>query len=392
MKNLEFISIRDILNKEFIIPSYQVGYYWDEKQISELLNGIFEFQKKRKNKGEFYSLQPIVVIRRDKGVYELIDGQQILITLHILLSFFEDAMKSLFNTSEKLKISYEAEEENSKQNFLNKINETRCVNNENADLYHMRKAYLFIQEWHEANFAKIDFVGFLNTLLNTCKIEHIDIAHNVRFLWHELQTEDVNDVKTIFTRKAKKRIPLSSTDLIKSLFLMNENPISKETEKQTQKRAYEWNAIEEKLENIDFMLFNHQPDEQKQTRLGFILELIARKYDKNTTIEPNNKSIGVYYAYCIINNLINNDLKTKDELWEEIKSYNKTYEKCNTIHACYHLIDYLLYVGKDITEIEELSNNKTESMFKEALIALIKDVIRVGFGRINIFYLLKFLD
>jgi hypothetical protein len=55
----------------FIIPSYQRGYRWDEKQVVKLLDDLFEFQVARKGKdltvGEFYCLQPIVVKKMEKN-------------------------------------------------------------------------------------------------------------------------------------------------------------------------------------------------------------------------------------------------------------------------------------------------------------------------------------
>jgi len=66
MNNL--IDVREInklIKEQFIIPAYQRGYRWDEKQVTELLDDLWEFINKEKKKGEFYCLQPIVVIRRD---------------------------------------------------------------------------------------------------------------------------------------------------------------------------------------------------------------------------------------------------------------------------------------------------------------------------------------
>ena len=43
----------------FVIPSYQRGYRWEEKQVIDLLNDINEFAKQ--NKEDSYYLQPLVV-------------------------------------------------------------------------------------------------------------------------------------------------------------------------------------------------------------------------------------------------------------------------------------------------------------------------------------------
>lgn len=43
----------------FVIPSYQRGYRWEEKQVIDLLEDICEFAKQ--DKEDSYYLQPLVV-------------------------------------------------------------------------------------------------------------------------------------------------------------------------------------------------------------------------------------------------------------------------------------------------------------------------------------------
>jgi len=79
MEKLKLIPIVHLLDKEFFIPTYQRGYRWDERQVLDLLEDIFEFQEKYKDEGEFYCLQPIVVKKYgkdDDNKWEIIDGQQ----------------------------------------------------------------------------------------------------------------------------------------------------------------------------------------------------------------------------------------------------------------------------------------------------------------------------
>lgn len=74
----------------FYIPSYQRGYRWDEQQVCNLLNDIYEFMQS--GSSDFYCLQPIVVRESEhEGLenqvcYEVIDGQQRLTTIKIILS------------------------------------------------------------------------------------------------------------------------------------------------------------------------------------------------------------------------------------------------------------------------------------------------------------------
>ncbi len=55
--------INALLSETFYIPAYQRGYRWTNRQVTELLDDIKEFQQQAESstKDAFYCLQPIVV-------------------------------------------------------------------------------------------------------------------------------------------------------------------------------------------------------------------------------------------------------------------------------------------------------------------------------------------
>ena len=71
---------------EFLVASYQRGYRWGREEVRQLLDDIRANAKaaeaKRTTPADYY-LQPIVVLRRDDGSWELVDGQQRLTTLFL---------------------------------------------------------------------------------------------------------------------------------------------------------------------------------------------------------------------------------------------------------------------------------------------------------------------
>jgi len=380
MDKLELIPVENLLEKVFFIPSYQRGYRWKERQVTDLLDDILEFQKKDKEKGEFYCLQPIVVTKNENDDWEVIDGQQRLTTLHILLSYLEEARKIMFSSSEKFSISYETreKEEYSSKTFLEEILLTADVNNKNIDFFHISNAFLIIKKWFEGN--SINKADFLNALLKVDIRDENDIANNVRFIWYEVQTQSENDAKNIFTRINMGKIPLTNAELIKALFFINDRQTDKEREKHQQKLAYEWDNIENTLQNKKFWFFLNKSNNSKPTKIEFIFDLIANKYREEVSIKIN-KSIDKYYTFYIFNNLINNEIKTKDELWEEIKTYFRTFEEWYNNNEYYHLIGYLIHIGKDVENIKELSNDISKSEFKNELFKLIQEDIRLKFER-----------
>ena len=375
MDKLKVIPVENLLEKKFFIPSYQRGYRWTKTQVNDLLNDILEFQEKDKTEGEFYCLQPIVVTKSKSknDNWEIIDGQQRLTTLYILLCHLEDARKILFSSSEKYSISYETREKEkySSKIFLENILSTKSVDNTNIDFYHISKASLTIKKWFKNK--KINKADFVNTLLKVNMKNKIDMANNIRFIWYEVQTENEEDAKNIFTRINMGKIPLTNAELIKALFFINGKQTNKEKEKYQQKLAYEWDNIENKLQNKKFWFFLNKTNTSKPTKIEFIFDLIANKYHKEASIDISKSND--YYTFYIFDYLINK--KTKDELWKEIKTYFRTFEEWYHNNKYYHLIGYLIHIGKDVEKIKELSNDISKSKFENELLQLIKEGIKL---------------
>lgn len=77
-----------------IVPPFQRGYMWKEKNVKQFWQDVTRFQTKRPFKGspDEYFLGPIVTLSGDKGedVIWLLDGQQRLATATILFSVIRD--------------------------------------------------------------------------------------------------------------------------------------------------------------------------------------------------------------------------------------------------------------------------------------------------------------
>ena len=89
------LIVSDINNTLFVIPYYQRGYRWTEKNVKKLLNDLLLFANAENDDNE-YCLQPIVlqkisnesylhVAHEDDSVIRVVDGQQRLTTLAIIL-------------------------------------------------------------------------------------------------------------------------------------------------------------------------------------------------------------------------------------------------------------------------------------------------------------------
>ena len=74
------IKLFNLLKKNLIIPSYQRPYEWDKSNVYILLDDIYSSYKKNDeiNLGA-------IILNKNNNDFEIVDGQQRLITLSLLL-------------------------------------------------------------------------------------------------------------------------------------------------------------------------------------------------------------------------------------------------------------------------------------------------------------------
>ena len=395
--NLQSIGDDKFLKYHFIIPFYQRGYRWSEKEVTELLDDILEFQDKDKEKGEFYCLQPVFVIRKkDKeNTFEVIDGQQRLTTIFILLSFLKNTREDDRGSSELFTIEYETREKPgvSSKEFLSNLENITDYNRANPDFYHISKAYLTIKEW----FAKkrISKAGFLNTILDTKFEQNVDIKNNIRFIWYEVSDEEIeseNDgVIEIFNRLNRGKIPLTNAELVKALFFITDKKELDKKKQQLQK-GFEWDHIENTLQNKNFWYFLTKEHYRGSNHIEFIFDLIAEKYVHLTTLEKYRTD--KLFTFLVFNELISKKMlplegnntpeQTKDFLWNEIKDYHRLLVDFHTDPENYHLIGFLNQVeAKAMPTIIKLHEGSSKKEFTEKLKEKIRTFVSCNISELS---------
>ncbi len=229
--------INDLLSEIFYVPSYQRGYRWTHRQVTDLLNDLWEFQNKCENgdKASFYCLQPVVVKKRSLGGWELVDGQQRLITIFLLLT----ALKPILEVLEKSRftITFETRDQTTGA-FLQNID--RSHRDDNIDNHHICNAYDAIEKWFEGR------DGNHKLKLLQCLLNDDTLGRNVKVIWYELpETEDPVEA---FTRLNVGKIPLTNAELIRALFLRSRNFDPGTIDLHQIKIAQEWDGIEKVLQ------------------------------------------------------------------------------------------------------------------------------------------------
>jgi uncharacterized protein with ParB-like and HNH nuclease domain len=379
-------SIAEFLDGKhhFVIPSYQRGYRWEERQIIDLLNDIYEFQEEIKKKtgdknGEFYCLQPIVVLKTKDDKWEVIDGQQRLTTILILLSSIKDALRLLKLPTTFFTLEYETreKEECSSRDFLQNITSVSAIDKTNIDFLRMSDAFLIIKKWLEND--NINLGDFSNTLLKTDFDNDFDRANNVRFIWYELNP-DGDKPNIAFAKYNQGKIDLTNAELIKAIFYLSDSSMNDREKKKYQlKIGYEWDDMENTLRKKYFWKFIN-PTEPYANYIEFIFELVANKYIDNVNLKLN-KNIDKLWSFYIFNELITRDIKIYDDkydnardfLWDEVKTYYRTFVEWYNDNTYYHIIGFLLQIGKNVESIKELTESHTKTNLENELRQLIQN-------------------
>ena len=357
-KNQE--RLRDIESLEgykFVVPSYQRGYRWGEREVRALLEDIWDFASKEQDssRGEFYCLQPVVVCDTQdeksgqevaKKSYRLIDGQQRLTTIFLILKFLGgDGDKDHFS------LSYETREKSGE--FLSHIRTKGSANADNMDFYHFCRAYGAVGDFFS---GEIDKEKFKTTLLRACKV-----------LWYEIKKND-GEEERVFTRLNIGKIPLSPAENIKALFLAKGKDDLQVGESELRKRAEIWHESEKKArESEDFryaVLAQISPKdivgneailkdgEAKQPRLKddvmrieVYLRAIASKRDER-------QGLFEYFYELYRDNKLDDEWKKLERCISRLNSLTDK-DKEDNRKIC-HYLGFLTYLGVSVSELYKM--------------------------------------
>ena len=353
-------AISELLKLDFFIPSYQRGYRWDEHQVTELLDDIWDFYNiPNKQEGEFYCLQPVIV-KYDGNQYRLIDGQQRLTTIFIILSYLDLYMQDYGYS--KFQLEYETREDS--KEFLENLSTIDKEDTTNIDFYYMSKAYICVKNWFDKH--KERKIKFFDTLVNVNKNENEeDRANNVRVIWYEIAEHE--DEINVFTRINSGKIPLTNAELIKALFLNSKNFHDDEQQIRQIEIAKEWDEMEYSLQNDEFWMFIAN-DKDYPARIELLFDIYSGRM-------PDDKDQYSTYRFFVKQKDIVSTWSSEDE---NIKKIFLTLKFWYENRELYHLIGFL--IATKIVTLRKLYSefkNKTKKEFYSFLHTLIKSSINL---------------
>lgn len=399
------LSVKQLQNKQFVIGNYQRGYKWGKKEILELLNDINEYDS---NSG-LYCLQPIIlkpletsnkeiitVGNKEYSIFttnEVIDGQQRTTTLFLLLSYsqylgiidrqynynitFNTRIRSGQFLDNKLKFLFDTDVTSiTEEDLLNKdytliasINSLWAdfIKNhkefDNVDVYHFFLVSCYIKRWISHFLTEESKAQeFISKLLNKVKI-----------IWYSLDSAIQNNkVIDVFLNNNKGKIKLTTSELIKALFILKikNTQIKELAELHTNSFALEWDSIEKKLQE-DSLWYFIQPNEdlyKDGTRIDYLFDLILKK----------DASQDELFAYRYYESVFNDDNSDFDYEWNRVvQLFNKLIDWYNNSEL-YHYIGFLTNAHiQNLLAIIALAKGKNKLEIKNKL----KDTIITHFQK-----------
>lgn len=327
--------------EHFIIPDYQRGYRWDDLNVKALLRDIDDF-KDSINSGivtnvEKYCLQPIVVadsIDSDSDhCWEVIDGQQRLITLYIIINCIGKPCYDIY-----------FDKRGKSTDFIKSLSKNGVYDHSNPDFHFASRAHEIIKKWFDDKSANdIKYIEKFGQIL----------FEDVQVIWYHVDYQTKNEKIDIFNRLNIGKIPLTDAELVKALLLSkikgDLNP--RELNLRQSEISNEWQSIEYELRKPEKWLFlNSDASKKYSSHIELLFDLIAKTKDskKYTTYLWFEKAIASVRTPNkeLLQNSSAEAVKA-DELWKEIKS---TFVRINSWFcsssevkpSVYHYVGYLL--------------------------------------------------
>ena len=385
-------SVNDLLGERFFVPKYQRGYRWREGQVRDLLDDIDAFNPGGDGRG-WYCLQPLVVHRGTEAEgWRLVDGQQRLTTIKLILTwldrhYVEELCKQLSSSTQETQgidqlilawldrrdveglrriFSLTCETRGSDKDWLAVLDDEEAARR-NIDYWHIRQAWQCICEWFGERGEAFDTYAFSSKLLHRC-----------RFIWYDtgLGGTDNDNEEDVFIRLNDGKIPLTSAELVKALFLNSSNFAGCGDSEAIRLRQLEissqWDMMEETLADDAFWAFINGRENRQRPRIGYILDLFAGKlYEK---VDDDYFTFREFQGY--LDSSDEESGKRWDEAnqtWDEVRDTFLALREWFGYKRFYHLAGYLLNTGeKNAGELID----EYRSMEKDVFTAYLETEIR----------------
>lgn len=370
------ITLKDLSNEKwnFIIPNYQRGYKWSEKNINTLLDDINSIGENNEKEHCLHNLTVIKYEENNTKYIEVIDGQQRLTTIFLIFNYLKYNEKKLkINYTLDYQIRWETkhfldnklndvikkikEEYKETKDLFEEIKNTKITNIDDKSTYNKQDIYFicnvlfFINKWFNDN-------------PNNNIINNFDKTY---FYEHDLTDREIKG-ETIFANLNSGKIDLTDIELIKADLIIN---ISKQKSENNNDVLINeirsnigrlWDEMEIWLGQDKVWFWISGKNHINKLHLLFEL-LFGEKKDKKEDMYDIYKKQLEKMSY--------------EDILEKIKYYYYTIKNWYYDNDFYHLVGIAIGIGIKLKDIIELSKDKTKNKFIEKLIEEIKSKINI---------------
>ena len=318
----------------YFIPAYQRGYRWSPTQVTQLLDDLREFTYHGNPQLEqFYCLQPLVLLARVDGDYEVVDGQQRLTTLLLILRQFN---KRAGDEYQLPLYTLEYATRPNLDDFLRAPNQEQA--DRNIDFFHIFQAINTIEAWFTAHRNELRRIE--DTFLN-----------NAMVIWFQLAAGE--SPVAAFTRLNVGKISLTNGELIRALFLRGS--AGEAAEARRLRIAYEWDLVEKALQDPAFWAFLRNETGRSGSRIDFLFDLAARERG----MAPGTDD------YATFNHFAAWGADPADK-WLAVKRIYMLLAEWFDDRHLFHLVGFLIWAEVDVNELRHLAEGRRKSELKKA--------------------------
>lgn len=283
----------------FHIPRFQRPYSWDDDNINDFWNDLIA------NKGDDYFIGSMVVYKRSKQSFGVVDGQQRLTTTTILLCVLRDAFHDLghIDSAEGLHQLIERKDRDNKNEFvlktetsfpyfqehIQKFGEPEINDKLLAEELNLRRAHLLFKKLVSDSISSVDKdATILDEFKGKEKFEKLtgirDTILNLNLIFVVLDNED--DAYLIFETLNTRGKDLSVSDLVKNHFAKN---LKAKGSVDTAK--IKWSSVMEMIHNssadlsTDTFIYHYWASRYEAVPLKKLFPVIKKKITKDVSKE-----------------------------------------------------------------------------------------------------------
>ena len=203
-----------------------------------------------------------------------------------------------------------------------------------------------IAKWCESN---EDFTDIIRCLF------YQSAKRQVKIIWYAID-EDSTDLLSIniFNRLNKGKISLTSSELIKALFIMDYELSSENKVLAAEQLSMEWNEMERKFQGDNFWYFISDDNVGAQTRIDILFDFVTQRPDVSDT-DYSYREFQKLYDFCREQERNKThdafvgewakDMSNMQDAWKQVR---KTYDRLVAWYEdnlYYHYVGYLVAIG-----------------------------------------------